>query len=243
MTAPVLEVESLDAGYGALQILFGVGLQVDAGEQVLVFGPNGAGKSTLVKALAGLIAPTAGAIRLHGRPVQARAPEAIAAAGLGYVPQVANVFPSLSVTENLEIGGVRLSAADRRRRIAEVCEIFPRLGERRRQRAGTLSGGERQMLALARALMPEPAVLLLDEPSAGVAPTLVTQIFEMVRGLRATGTSVLMVEQNAKQALAYVDRGVLLDGGQVRRSDRADALLANDQIAELYLGGGVGQRG
>jgi ABC-type branched-subunit amino acid transport system ATPase component len=163
-------------------------------------------------------------------------PEALAAAGLGYVPQVANVFTSLSVRENLEIGGVHLSARRRRRRIGELGELFPRLAERLDQRAGTLSGGERQMLALARALMPDPSVLLLDEPSAGIAPTLVTRIFRMVASLRETGTSVVMVEQNAKQALATVDRGVLMESGRVRLQDRADALLERADIAALYLG-------
>jgi len=234
--APVLQVEGLDAGYGELQILSDVDLSVAPGEQVLLFGPNGAGKSTLIKALAGQIAPTAGRVQLNGRAVAGWAPERLAAAGLGYVPQVANVFTSMSVRENLEIGGVRLSARRRRQRIDDLGALFPRLAERLGQRAGTLSGGERQMLALARALMPEPSVLLLDEPSAGIAPTLVTRIFDMVAGLRDTGTSVVMVEQNAKQALATVDRGVLMESGRVRLQDRADRLLARGDIGALYLG-------
>ena len=233
---PVLQVEALDAGYGELQILFAVDLAVAPGEQVLLFGPNGAGKSTLIKALAGQLTPTAGRVQLNGRDVTGRVPEALAAAGLGYVPQVANVFTSLSVRENLEIGGVHLGARRRRARIAEVTELFPRLAERLDQRAGTLSGGERQMLALARALMPEPSVLLLDEPSAGIAPALVTRIFGMVACLRDTGTSVVMVEQNAKQALATVDRGVLMESGRVRLQDRAEALRERADIAALYLG-------
>ena len=233
---PVLQVEGLDAGYGELQILFAVDLAIEPGEQVLLFGPNGAGKSTLIKALAGQIEPTAGRVQLDGRAVTGLAPEKLAEAGLGYVPQVANVFTTLSVRENLEIGGVRLSARRRRQRIGELGQLFPRLAERLDQNAGTLSGGERQMLALARALMPEPSVLLLDEPSAGIAPTLVTRIFDMVADLRQTGTSVVMVEQNAKQALAYVDRGVLMESGRVRLQDRAEALLARADIAALYLG-------
>ena len=233
---PVLRVEGLEAGYGALQILFDVDLEVERGEQVVLFGPNGAGKSTLIKVLAGQIVPTAGRVQLNGRAVAGWSPEALAAAGLGYVPQVANVFTSMSVRENLEIGGVRLSARRRRRRIGELGALFPRLRERLNQRAGTLSGGERQMLALARALMPEPSVLLLDEPSAGVGPALVTRIFDMVGGLRDTGTSVVVVEQNAKQALATVDRGVLMESGRVRLQDRADALLNRGDIAALYLG-------
>ncbi|MBK1698574.1 ABC transporter ATP-binding protein [Rhodovibrio salinarum] len=234
--APLLHVAGLEAGYGELQILFGIDLRVDRGEQILVFGPNGAGKSTLIKALAGQVAPSAGKVWLDGREVTGRKPEALAAAGLGYVPQVANVFTSMSVRENLEIGGVRLSARRRRARIAELGDLFPRLAERLDQRAGTLSGGERQMLALARALMPEPSVMLLDEPSAGIAPALVTRIFEMVAGLRETGTAVVMVEQNAKQALGYVDRGVLLDSGRVRLQDGAAALCDRQDIGALYLG-------
>jgi ABC-type branched-subunit amino acid transport system ATPase component len=236
--ATVLQVQGLTAGYGELRILHGVDLAVAAGEQVLVFGPNGAGKSTLIKAVAGQIRPTAGTVRLHERDVTGRTPEALAAAGLGYVPQVANVFATMSVAENLEIGGVRMTRADRRRRIDELTRLFPRLGERRRQAAGTLSGGERQMLALARALMPRPSVVLLDEPSAGIAPALVPTIFRTVADLRATGTAVVMVEQNALRALRHVDRGVLMEGGRVRLSDSAASLRDSREIGALYLGTG-----
>jgi branched-chain amino acid transport system ATP-binding protein len=232
----LLEVAGLEAGYGDLQILFGVDLTVARGEQVLLFGPNGAGKSTLAKALAGLLPPTSGTIRLGGREVQGRTPEAMAVAGLGYVPQVANVFPTMTVRENLEIGGVRLPATRRRARVAAMAEAFPRLAERMGQTAATLSGGERQMLAVARALVPEPQAIVLDEPSAGIAPALVPQIFAMAAGLRETGTAVLMVEQNAKQALGYVDRGVLMEGGRIRLADRAQALLESAEVGRLYLG-------
>jgi branched-chain amino acid transport system ATP-binding protein len=237
MSGAALKAEGLEAGYGPLQILFGIDMEVGPGEHVLVFGPNGAGKSTLIKALFGLVAPTAGRVTLDGREVTGQAPEGMVARGMAYVPQVSNVFASMTVTENLEIGGARLSRARREARIAEMIELFPVLGERRRQAAGTLSGGERQMLALARALIPEPSVLLLDEPSAGVAPKLVAQIFELVSGLRRTGVSVLMIEQNARQALAHVDRGYVLEGGQVRLSDTARALRENAEIGQLYLGG------
>ncbi|RBI83136.1 ABC transporter ATP-binding protein [Rhodosalinus halophilus] len=237
MSGAALKAEGLEAGYGPLQILFGIDMEVGPGEHVLVFGPNGAGKSTLIKALFGLVAPTAGRVTLDGQEVTGRAPEGMVARGMAYVPQVSNVFASMTVTENLEIGGARLSRARREARIAEMIELFPVLGERRRQAAGTLSGGERQMLALARALIPEPSVLLLDEPSAGVAPKLVAQIFELVSGLRRTGVSVLMIEQNARQALAHVDRGYVLEGGQVRLSDTAHALRENAEIGQLYLGG------
>ena len=239
MSEAVLEVAGLEAGYGALQILFGVDLTVRAGEYVLVFGPNGAGKSTLIKAIAGLAKVTGGRVSLKGREVTGWAPERLVAAGLGYVPQVSNVFPSMSVAENLEIGSAILPKPARAGRIEAMYALFPRLAERRRQAAGTLSGGERQMLAVARALIPEPALLLLDEPSAGVAPKLVEGIFETVDGLRGTGTSVLMIEQNAKQALHHVDRGLVLETGRVAVGDSAEALLKSDEIVSLYLGRGA----
>lgn len=233
---PVLEVRGLEAGYGALQILFGIDLAVRAREHVLVFGPNGAGKSTFVKSLVGLVRPSAGAIRLDGREVTGKAPEDMVAAGLAYVPQVGNVFGSLSVHENLEIGSAVLDKAKRSARIDAVYDLFPALRPRHRQSAGSLSGGERQMLAVARALIPEPSLLILDEPSAGVAPRLVEEIFVMIAGLRGTGTTVLMVEQNAKRALAHVDRGIVLEGGRVRFQDTARALLVSDEIDALYFG-------
>lgn len=237
MSGAALQAGGLEAGYGALQILFGIDLSVAPGEHVLVFGPNGAGKSTLIKALFGLVAPSAGHVTLQGRDVTGQAPERMVGHGMAYVPQVANVFGSMTVAENLEIGGARLSRARREQRIADMTALFPVLGERRRQPAGTLSGGERQMLALARALIPEPRVLLLDEPSAGVAPKLVEEIFALVSGLRQTGVSVLMIEQNARQALPHVDRGYVLESGRVRLTDSAEALLDSPEIAQLYFGG------
>lgn len=237
MSAPVLQAQRLEAGYGALQILFGIDMEVGQGEHVLVFGPNGAGKSTLIKALFGLVAPSAGRVRLSGGDVTGRTPERMVAQGMAYVPQVANVFASMTVTENLEIGGARLPGARRAARIDEMMALFPVLADRRRQQAGTLSGGERQMLALARALVPEPSVLLLDEPSAGVAPQLVEEIFVLVAGLRRTGVSVLMIEQNARRALPHVDRGYVMESGMVRMSDTAASLLHDTEIAQLYLGG------
>ena len=236
VTGAVLEIAGLEAGYGALQILFGIDLSVGAGEHVLVFGPNGAGKSTFVKSLVGLVRPSAGSIRLRGREVAGRAPEDLVAAGLAYVPQVGNVFASLTVRENLEIGSAVLAAKRRAGRIDAMYDLFPVLRERRSQAAGSLSGGERQMLAVARALIPEPSLVILDEPSAGVAPRLVEDIFRMVAGLRETGTAVLMVEQNARRALAHVDRGIVLESGSVRFADTAEALLASDEIDTLYFG-------
>jgi len=237
MSGTALQAKGLEAGYGALQILFGIDLTVGQGEHVLVFGPNGAGKSTLIKALFGLVAPSAGQVALAGRDVTGQAPERMVGQGMAYVPQVSNVFGTMSVQENLEIGGASLAVAQRNRRIEEMVTLFPVLGNRRKQAAGTLSGGERQMLALARALIPEPSVLLLDEPSAGVAPKIVEEIFLLVSGLRQTGVSVLMIEQNARQALPHVDRGYVLESGQVRMEDSAAALRDSAEIAELYLGG------
>lgn len=234
--APVLDIHGLEAGYGAMQILFGIDLTVGQREHVLVFGPNGAGKSTFVKSLIGLVIPSAGTIRLDGVDVTGRAPEDMVAAGLAYVPQVGNVFGTLTVEENLEIGGAVLPPGRRAGRIRAIYELFPVLGERRRQSAGSLSGGERQMLALGRALIPEPSLLILDEPSAGVAPRLVEDIFRMIAGLRAAGIAVLMVEQNARRALAHVDRGIVLDNGRVRFADTAAALLESDEIDMLYFG-------
>ncbi len=236
MTGPALTVTGLEAGYGPMQILFGIDLTVGAGEHVLVFGPNGAGKSTLIKALFGLIRPSGGRVDVLGRDVTGETPERMGERGAAYVPQVANVFVTMSVQENLEVGSTRLPRAVRSERIGRMYDLFPILRDRRRQAAGTLSGGERQMLALARALMCEPSVLLLDEPSAGVAPKIVEEIFTMIAGLRATGVSLLMIEQNARQALAHVDSGYVLESGKVRFCESAESLLASDEIWRLYLG-------
>ncbi len=232
----LLAVEGLDAGYGPLQILFGVSLRVGEGEQVLVFGPNGAGKSTLMKALLGLAKPTAGSVMFRGESIAGLPTEAIVRRGVGYVPQLDNVFGSMTVAENLEMGGATLSRRLVRRRMRELEERFPLLGERRGQLAHTLSGGQRQLLAIARALMREPSLLLVDEPTAGLAPQAVREVFATIREISASGTAVLMVEQNARQALEFVDRGVVLENGAVRLSAPADELRERDDIAALYLG-------
>lgn len=234
--APILVVEDLDAGYGPLQILFGVSLQVGEGEQVLVFGPNGAGKSTLMKALLGLVTPSAGAITFRGGSIAGLPTESIVRRGIGYVPQLDNVFGSMTVLENLEMGGATLPIRVVARRVRELEERFPLLGERRRQLAHTLSGGQRQLLAMARALMQEPQLLLVDEPTAGLAPQAVREVFETISAISAAGTSVLMVEQNARQALEFVDFGVVLENGSVRLSGPATELRERDDIAALYLG-------
>ena len=236
MSGPVLSVERLDAGYGPLHILFGVSLSVAASEQLLVFGPNGAGKSTLLKAIVGLVGVSQGEVRLGGRDITHLPTERITRLGLGYVPQLENVFGSMSVEENLEIGGMLLGRS-KRSRIRELYQLFPVLADKRRQSASSLSGGQRQLLAMARALMPSPALLLLDEPTAGLAPKLVADMFATIRQISRTGVGVLLVEQNAKQALPFVDRGCVMESGRIRFEDAASALLAREDIGQLYLGG------
>jgi neutral amino acid transport system ATP-binding protein len=232
-----LVVADLVAGYSTeVDILRGVSIELAPREIVTVVGPNGAGKSTLMKAIFGLILPKAGRLLLAGEPIAGLLPSAIARRGVGYVPQRENVFPSLTVAENLEIG---LAAAPNRplkRRFDAMYTLFPRLAERRGQKVGTMSGGERQMVAMARALMPEPSVLLLDEPSAGLAPLLVDAMFEQVRAINREGIAILMVEQNARQALALSDRGYVLDLGRNAHEGRGRDMIDDLRIAELYLG-------
>jgi branched-chain amino acid transport system ATP-binding protein len=236
----LLEIADLRGGYGEVPILNGLSLCVETGEIVTVAGTNGAGKSTLAKAVVGLLPKVAGAIRFEGADVTALPPETRMAQGIGYVPQVANVFASLSVLDNLKVVvGVKHQA----RRIAELFDAFPQLAERRRARAGSLSGGERQQLAFARALMCSPRLLVLDEPTAALAPRRVAEAFERIQHLPEFGVSVLVVEQRARQCLAISDRGYILDGGQVALSGTADDLLKDERAAELYLGRGhVAQR-
>ena len=206
------------------------------GEIVTVVGPNGAGKSTLIKTIFGLLAPRRGRVTLRGQDLTGLEPHAITRLGMSYVPQLDNVFAGLSVEENLEMGSLDRSRT--RERIGRMYALFPRLGERRTQPAGTMSGGERQMLAMARALVPEPHVLLLDEPSAGLAPAFVEQIFDNVRAdQRAPGSPIVMVEQNARRALAMSDRGYVLDLGRNRFQGAGRDLLEDPKVAELYLGG------
>ena len=232
----LLEARDLVAGYlPEVDILSGVSLSVGEGEIATVVGPNGAGKSTLIKAIFGLLAPREGRVTLRGQDLTGLEPHSITRRGMSYVPQLDNVFPNLTVEENLEMGS--LDRTRTRERIGRMYELFPRLGERRGQAAGTMSGGERQMLAMARALMPEPRVLLLDEPSAGLAPAFVEQIFDSVREINEAGVTVVMVEQNARRALAMSDRGYVLDLGQNRFQGAGHELLEDPKVAELYLGG------
>jgi len=232
----VLRVDGLVAGYvPEVDILTGVDLDVEEGEIVTVIGPNGAGKSTLIKSIFGLLPPRQGRVVLRGDDLTGLRPHLITRRGMSYVPQLDNVFESLTVDENLEMGALERRSA--RERMAQMYELFPRLGERRRQAAGTMSGGERQMVAMARALMPDPKVLLLDEPSAGLAPAFVEAIFEKIAEINRHGVTIVMVEQNARRALAMSTRGYVLDLGQNRFEGRGEELLKDPKVAELYLGG------
>jgi branched-chain amino acid transport system ATP-binding protein len=231
----LLDVKDVVGGYGGANILHGVTLDVGEREIVTIAGTNGAGKSTLAKAVIGLLPRVAGHIAFAGRILTGLAVEDRIAAGLAYVPQVANTFPSLTVLENLKVvPNVRDAAA----RIAQQLDAFPALKPRLRQRAATLSGGERQMLAFARALLTQPTLVVLDEPTAALAPSLVQQVFDLVVRLPAQGVAVLMVEQRARQALAISDRGCILDQGRVVLAGPAAGLLADDRMAKLYLGAG-----
>lgn len=232
----VLAVEELVAGYvPEVDILTGVDLTVRDGEIVTVIGPNGAGKSTLIKSIFGLLPPREGRVVLRGEDLAGLRPHSITRRGMSYVPQLDNVFESLTVDENLQMGALDKGTA--RQRMNEMYDLFPRLGERRKQTAGTMSGGERQMLAMARALMPDPQILLLDEPSAGLAPAFVEAIFERIADINRHGVTLVMVEQNARRALGMSNRGYVLDLGQNRFEGRGEELLHDPKVAELYLGG------
>ncbi|MDW6024751.1 ABC transporter ATP-binding protein [Mesorhizobium sp. BAC0120] len=238
MTSGALVTSGLIAGYiPNVDILNGVSVIVRDKEVVTVVGPNGAGKSTLLKTLVGLVAPKAGQITLEGADITGLRPNVIVKSGLGYVPQRENVFQTLPVEENLEIGLRPRRELPLKQRLAAMYQLFPRLAERRRQAAGSLSGGERQMLAMARALMPEPKVLLLDEPTAGLAPRFVDLMFEQVAAINRSGVTILMVEQNATRALAMSHRGYVLDLGRNAYEGEGPALARDPKVAELYLGG------
>ena len=232
----LLTVEDLVSGYvPEVDILTGMDFDVREGEIVTVIGPNGAGKSTLIKSIFGLLPPRRGRVVLRGEDLTGLLPHTITRRGMSYVPQLDNIFQSLTVEENLEMGALDPSKA--KDGMARVYELFPRLGERRGQTAGTMSGGERQLLAMGRALMPDPEVLLLDEPSAGLAPAFVEAIFEKVEEINRSGVTVVMVEQNARRALGMSSRGYVLDLGQNRFEGAGKELLEDPKVAELYLGG------
>jgi branched-chain amino acid transport system ATP-binding protein len=235
-TGPLLEGTDLVAGYlPEVNILNGCNLTLHRGELVGIIGPNGAGKSTLLKALFGLISVRGGAVMLRGENVTGRKAHALVAMGLGYVPQNNNVFPHLTVQENLEMG-VYQRPARFEERFEHVCELFPLLGQRRAQRAGSLSGGERQMVAMGRALMMDPSVLLLDEPSAGLSPAYQDEVFIRCRQINDDGVSIVMVEQNARRCLQICHRGYVLDQGANAYTGTGDELLDDPKVIELYLG-------
>jgi ABC-type branched-subunit amino acid transport system ATPase component len=238
---PILVVRGLDAGYEDLQVLHEVSVEVPRGSIVSMIGPNGAGKSTLLKAVYGLAVTTAGTVSFQpagDRPldITGRAPYQITAAGMNYVPQRANVFPNLTVAENLEMGAV-LARRWLAERMESVFELFPVLAERPQQRAGSLSGGERQMLALGRSLMTDPQLLLLDEPSAGLAPTVIDEVMERLVEINSRGVSLLMVEQNARRSLAMSTYGYVLETGRNRMEGEGVLLLEDPNVVDLYLGG------
>ncbi|WP_281194226.1 ABC transporter ATP-binding protein [Halorubrum sp. F4] len=232
----LLEVRDLDAGYGDLQILTDVDLDVDDEEYVTIVGPNGAGKSTVMKSVFGLTTHMAGTVTFDGEDISGTKPEDVIHKGLGYVPQNENVFAELSVEENLEMGAYILDEVPQDA-LGMVYDRFPILEERREQRAGTMSGGQRQMLAMGRALMLDPDLLLLDEPSAGLAPDLVDEMFDKIDEINGTGTAILMVEQNAKEALRRCDRGYVLSNGQNRYEDEGTVLLNDEEVRREFLGG------
>jgi branched-chain amino acid transport system ATP-binding protein len=233
----MLTLSNIDAGYSGFQALFGVSLQIAAGEAVAVIGPNGAGKTTLMRVISGLIRPTAGAIGMEGTDLLATPAHRILALGIAHVPENRRLFARMTVEDNLRMGAFVASARPKfHQRLDFVYSLFPRMSERRHQLAGTLSGGEQQMCAIGRALMSDPRLLLLDEPSAGLAPVIVQQVFELVRRIRAGGLTVLIVEQNVRQVLRVVDRAYLLEAGSIRTSGTAADLLASETIREAYLG-------
>jgi branched-chain amino acid transport system ATP-binding protein len=233
----MLTLTNIDAGYSGFQALFGVSLQISAGEAVAVIGPNGAGKTTLMRVISGLIRPTAGAISMEGTDLLATPAHRILALGIAHVPENRRLFARMTVEDNLRMGAFVASARPKfHQRLDFVYSLFPRMSERRHQLAGTLSGGEQQMCAIGRALMSDPRLLLLDEPSAGLAPVIVQQVFELVRRIRAGGLTVLIVEQNVRQVLRVVDRAYLLEAGSIRTSGTAADLLASETIREAYLG-------
>jgi branched-chain amino acid transport system ATP-binding protein len=234
----LLEIENLVARYGRITALDGISLEVNEGEIVALIGANGAGKTTTLRAISGLVRAASGAIRFDGRVISGLAPNAIVRAGIGHAPEGRHVFPRMTVRENLELGAyTRRSKPEIADEIARILDIFPRLKERYEQKAGTMSGGEQQMLAIGRAMMSQPRLLLLDEPSLGLSPKLVQTIFGVIHDIHARGTTVLLIEQNARQALAIAARGYVLEVGKVAHSGPAAELAASEAVREAYLGG------
>ena len=234
----VLELREVDASYGPVEVLRGVSLEVRAGEIVSLLGPNAAGKTTTLRTILGMVKPRAGQVLLGGERVDGEATPKIVARRITMVPESRRLFAKMSVRENLEIGAqLRRDAEGVERDLEKVLGLFPRLRERLRQKAGTLSGGEQQMLAIGRALMSDPKVLLMDEPSMGLAPILVQQVFDTIKEINEQGTTIFLVEQNAKMALSIADRGYVLRTGEIVLADTAQNLLRSPEMQEAYLGG------
>jgi len=233
----MLSLASVSAGYGSFQALFGVSLEVSRGEAVGVIGPNGAGKTTLMRVISGMLPMSEGAMTIEGQPIGGLPAHHIITHGIAHVPENRRLFPRLTVDDNLKMGAFMKDARGKyAERLDFVFELFPRMKERRHQMAGTMSGGEQQMCAIGRALMSKPKVLLMDEPSAGLAPLVVQQVFDLVRKIRAEGLTVLIVEQNVQQVLDVVDRAYLLEVGAIKLSGTAAELKGNSFIRESYLG-------
>ena len=233
---PLLDIQDLYSGYRGVDILKGIHLKVNPGQMVVIIGPNGAGKSTVLKSLFGLATIRSGRVLFQGSDITHLPAEQLVQRGIGFVPQTNNVFPSLTVQENLEMGAF-IRRDNPAAQLERVYELFPPLKEKRRQAAGSLSGGQRQMLAIGRALMVEPQLLLLDEPTAGLSPLYIEQTFALLREINRLGISILMVEQNAKQALKMADWGYVLSTGENRFEDTGPNLLSNPEVLELFLGG------
>ena len=236
MSAPLLDVRGLRSGYGAVEVLRGVDLQVRPGETVALLGSNGAGKTTFNMTLSGLVGARAGQVLFDGEAITGWHPRQVVARGLIHVPEGRKVFPNLSVHENLELGAFTRARAQRGHNLERVYATFPRLRERQQQLAGTLSGGEQQMLAIGRGLMAEPRLLILDEPSLGLSPLLVEEMFALIAQLRSQGLAVLLVEQNVGQSLDIADRAYVLENGSIRFSGQPQDLLASDTLRQAYLG-------
>jgi branched-chain amino acid transport system ATP-binding protein len=240
--AALLEVRDLSVNYGVIRAVRGVSFIVEKGELVTLIGANGAGKSTTMRTLAGLIRPRSGKILFDGRDITGAASHVIVKAGISLSPEGRQVFPRMSVEANLEMGAFCAGKGAAKRGLEQAYGLFPVLAERRRQAAGTLSGGEQQMLAVARALMSEPKLLMLDEPSLGLAPILVREIFELLKRIRSLGTTILLVEQNARMALKISDRGYGLETGEIVFSDTGEKLLESPRVIEAYLAASKEQR-
>ena len=233
----ILSIHDLSVNYGGIEAVKGISFDVHEGEIVTLIGANGAGKTTTLDTIAGLLRSRGGDIVFQGESIAHKAPHLIVKDGLALVPEGRRVFAQMTVEENLEMGAFTRANSTVEPGLEKVYELFPRLKERRRQVAGTLSGGEQQMLAIGRALMSKPRLIMLDEPSMGLAPLLVSQIFSIIRELKDTGVTILLVEQNARMALRIADRAYVLETGRVKLSDSADALLNNDEVQKAYLGG------